>query len=386
VAAPLKVMQLVLSLVIGGTEKLVYDLVCTVDRQRVMPVVCCLDEVGELGEDLRQRGYPVYVLHRHPGIDWSLIPRLQAILRKEQVEIIHAQQYTPYFYGLLAAMYGKLTAGTRLPKIVFTEHGIPYPYQKKVKRLLLNPLLLLFADDIITIAEYTKSLLIEFENFPAQRTRVLYNGINLNQFSRKFDPAPLKQSLGIPREAEVIGIVARLDPVKNHAMLFRAFQRVLRHCPDTYLLIVGHGPEESGLKSLSESLGIRKNTLFLGARRDVADLLHVFDIFVLPSLSEGMSVTLIEAMGAGLPIVATRVGGNPEVVKDQETGYLVESDNDKELADRLISLLEHDEKRLKLGAAGQKRAYERFSLENMVNAYTRVYFNASGLNPPAPLS
>jgi L-malate glycosyltransferase len=380
VAAPLKVMQLVLSLVIGGTEKLVYDLVCNVDRQHVRPVICCLDEFGELGEDLQRKGYPVYALKRQPGIDWRLIPRLHAILRNEQIEIIHAQQYTPYFYALMAAIYGNLRGGTPRPKIVFTEHGIPYPYRKKAKRFILNPLLLLFADDIITIAEYTKSVLVEFENYPAQRTRVLYNGINLAQFSQNFDPAPLKHSLGIPLDAKVIGIVARLDPVKNHALLLRAFHRVLRHCPDTYLVIVGHGTEESGLIALSQSLGIHEHTLFLGARRDVADLLHVLDIFALSSLSEGMSVTLLEAMGAGLPIVATRVGGNPEVVKDQETGYLVQKNNDQEMADKLIKLLQDNETRQRMGLAGRQRADTMFSLDKMVNAYTDLYFEVCRLN------
>lgn len=379
--APLKVMQLVLSLVIGGTEKLVYDLVRNVDRRLVTPVICCLDEFGELGEDLRQAGYPMYTLGRKPGLDWHLIPQLHAILHQEQIDIIHAQQYTPYFYGLMASLYGKFAFAPPFPKIVFTEHGIPYPYHKKVKRLLLNPLLLRFADEIITIAEYTKSLLVEYEHYPPRRTKVLYNGIDLDQFSREFDSAALKRSLGLAPKSKVIGIVARLDPVKNHAMLLRAFQRVLAHYPETYLLIVGHGSEESCLKSLSQSLGIHEKTLFPGARRDVAELLHVFDIFTLPSFSEGMSVTLIEAMGAGIPIVATAVGGNPEVVQDQETGYLVESDNDEELAEKLMMLLHDEEKRLKMGAAGQKRAYEMFSLQNMIKAYTRVYFTVSGLDP-----
>jgi glycosyltransferase involved in cell wall biosynthesis len=374
---PLKVMQLVLSLVIGGTEKLVYDLVRHIDKHVVSPVVCCLDKFGDFGEELQREGYQVYTLNRKPGIDWGLISRLSAIVRQEQIDIIHAQQYTPYFYGLMASLSSKLSISTKSPKLIFTEHGIPYPYRKKMKRLILNPVLCLFADEIITISEYTKSNLIKYENFPARRMKIVYNGVDLGQFSQEIDPAAKKQFLRLPHDSKVIGIVARLDPVKNHAMLFRAFKKVLNSIPETYLLIVGEGAEENKLKALTESLGISDKTVFLGARKDIPELLHIFDVFALPSLSEGMSVTLIEAMGAGVPVVATRVGGNPEVVKDQETGYLVESDNDQEMADMLIKLLQDNEARQRMRQAGQQRAHDIFSLDKMVNTYTELYFKVS---------
>jgi glycosyltransferase involved in cell wall biosynthesis len=376
---PLKVMQVVLSLVIGGTEKLVYDLVRRVDKYVVFPYVCCLDKLGELGEELQREGYPVYSLNRKPGIDWGLIPRLHSIVREERIDIIHAQQYTPYFYGLMASLSSKLNIFAKSPKLIFTEHGIPYPYRKKLKRLIFNPVLCRFADEIITISDHTKSNLVKYENFPARRMKVVYNGVDLRQFSQNIDPAAKKQSLGLPPDSKVIGIVARLDPVKNHVMLFRAFRRILNDIPETYLLLVGDGPEEHRLKSLTESLDIRNTTLFLGTRRDIPELLHVFDVFVLPSFSEGMSVTLIEAMGSGVPVVATRVGGTPELVKDQETGYLVESDNDQEMATMLLNLLQNEERRQRMGQAGQQRAYDMFSLDKMVDIYTKLYLKVSGL-------
>jgi len=372
-------MQLVLSLVIGGTEKLVYDMVRHYDKHVISPVVCCLDEFGELGEQLQQEGYQIYSLKRKPGIDWGLIPRLSSIVRQEKLDIIHAQQYTPYFYGLMASRYSKLSMATKSSKIVFTEHGIPYPYRKKLKRLLFNPILCRLADEIITISEHTKSNLVTYENFPARRMKVIYNGIDLRQFSQKIDPDSKKQSLGLTQDSRVIGIVARLDPVKNHAMLFRAFKRILNVIPDTYLLIVGDGPEEKRLKLLVESLDITDKTLFLGARKDISALLHIFDVFVLPSFSEGMSASLIEAMGAGVPIVATNVGGNPEVVKDQETGYLVQSDNDQEMADILIRLLQDEKKRQRVGQTGQQRVHDMFSLDKMITTYTELYLRVSGL-------
>lgn len=370
---PVRVLQVVLSLTIGGTEKTVYDIVRQMDRKRVCPVVCCLDELGEFGENLRREGVRVYVLGRKPGIDWQVVRSLIEIIRNEKIKIVNAQQYTPYFYALLASLGNRLAASTKFPRIVFTEHGIAYPYKRKWKRFLLNPLLFSFADEITTIAEYTKNLLAHYENFPAFRMKVIYNGVSIEQFSCNIDVLSKRQSLGIPADSKVIGIVARLDPVKNHPMLLRAFRRVVAVLPDTYLVIVGDGPENISLQTLAGSLGISDRTLFLGARRDIAELLHTFNVFALPSFSEGMSVTLIEAMCAGVPVVATHVGGNSEVVNDRETGYLVENDNEQDLAQRLMECLRDDELRLRMGKAAHLRACEMFSLGKMIDSYKELY-------------
>ena len=377
---PLKVMQLALSLVIGGTEKLVYDIVQQVDPQKVSSVVCCLDTLGHFGEELQKEGYPVVALHRKPGIDWKLIQRLSALLRQEKIDVIHAHQYTPYFYGFMAAWHNKIRTFSTTPKLVFTEHGRFYPDERKLKRVITNPVLSLFTDEIVTISEQTKSSLITYENFPAHRIRVVYNGIELSKFSQPLDGAAKKKELGLPPDAPVIGIVARLDPIKNHAMLLRAFKQVLETLPDACLLIVGDGPEGVNLKTLAESLGIMNNTTFLGARRDVPELLQTFDVFALSSFSEGTSVTLLEAMGASIPIVATRVGGNPEVVQDRETGYLVQSDDEQDMAAMLLALLQDKETRQRMGHAGRQRVQQMFSLEKMVNAYTGLYLKVSGIS------
>jgi glycosyltransferase involved in cell wall biosynthesis len=208
----------------------------------------------------------------------------------------------------------------------------------------------------------------------------VYNGIDLQQFSGQIKTKAKKQSLGIPADCKVIGIVARLDPVKNHGMLLRAFKMVLARVPETYLLIVGDGPERQQLQTIAESLGIIDRTIFLGARQDIPELLHTFDIFALPSFSEGMSITLIEAMGAGIPIVATRVGGNAEVVTDQKTGYLIQNDDAQEMADKLSTLLQDEHLRQMMGRAGYQRTHKIFSLDKTVNTYTELYFKVSGLH------
>ncbi|MBD3304739.1 glycosyltransferase [candidate division KSB3 bacterium] len=378
---PLRVMQLVLSLGIGGTEKLVSDIVHRVEKQLVSPSVCCLDDIGYFGERLRDEGFRVSTLHRTPGIDWRLIDRLAHLIQHDQIEVIHAHHYSPYFYGLLASCYTRLRRWGKAPKIVFTEHGRLYPERKHRKRMLCNPLFSLLTDEIVTISESTKASLATYENFPAHRISVVYNGIDLHDFSHPIDRASKKQTLGIPSQVQVIGIVARLDPIKNHRMLLRAFVLVLQQRPETYLLIVGDGPEAASLKSLATDLQIAAKAKFLGSRTDVPDLLQVFDVFALSSLSEGTSVTLLEAMGAGIPIVATRVGGNPEVIgEEQECGYLVPSEDDEAMATKLLQLLRDEGLRQTMGQAGQQRVKAMFSLEKMVQTYTDVYFKVCRRN------
>jgi glycosyltransferase involved in cell wall biosynthesis len=257
--------------------------------------------------------------------------------------------------------------------VVFTEHGIEYPYRKKWKRCLVNPILLRMADSVTTIAHYTRRNLERYENYPKGGVRVLYNGIDVAAYSQGESPQAARSFLGIPAEKKTVGVVARLDPVKNHPLLFRSLREVIQFFPETELLIVGDGPNRAELELLANRLGLDSHIRFLGARRDVPHIIRAMDIFVLPSLSEGMSITLLEAMGAGLPVVATRVGGNPEVVVDGETGFLVPSDDERRMAARLKTLLGDSRLRQKMGAAGKLRAESVFSMEKTVSEYHRLY-------------
>ena len=371
---PINVMQLALSLTIGGTEKLVYDIVRRVDKQTVAPIVCCLDEFGHFGERLQAEGFQVYTLSRTPGIDWQLLPKLARIIEQEQVDVIHAQQYSPFFYAALSVLHHRVALRKPAPKLLYTEHGIFYPYRRKFKHALLNPLLCRFADEIVAISQSLKANLVAYENFPERRIQVVYNGIELDRFARvSVDVAAKRASLGLPPQAQVIGIVARLNQVKNHPMLLRAFKRVMAQQSDAYLLMVGDGPEEAKLKALAESLQITDRAWFLGARSDVAELLQILDVYALSSFSEGTSVSILEAMASGLPVVTTRVGGNPEVVREPDTAFLVDSDNDEQMAAKLLELLRDPALREKMGRAGKARAYAEFSQEKMVSAYTAMY-------------
>jgi glycosyltransferase involved in cell wall biosynthesis len=176
----------------------------------------------------------------------------------------------------------------------------------------------------------------------------------------------------------VIGIVARLARIKNHEVLLRAYAK-LRAAPEkkTRLVIVGDGPERASLEELSRQLGIAGDVSFLGERRDTPGLLSAFDIYVLPSFSEGMNLTLLEAMGAGLPVVASRVGGNVEIVEDGNTGYLFPSGNVDALSELLGRLVSEPERRVQMGQSGRERVLRQFDQRVMMQHYLSLYRGVS---------
>jgi glycosyltransferase involved in cell wall biosynthesis len=179
--------------------------------------------------------------------------------------------------------------------------------------------------------------------------------------------------LGLESESLYIGTVGNLRPVKNHALLLRVSQEVCRRYQHVRFVLIGHGPLRQQLASYAQELGIQRRVQFLGARSDIPEILNALDIFVLPSLSEGLPISVLEAMACGLPVVATQVGGLPEVIEDGKTGLLVPSQDEKQLAFALEVLIQHEIQRKMLGEQGRKRVLEHFSLQKMTTEYQELY-------------
>jgi glycosyltransferase involved in cell wall biosynthesis len=197
--------------------------------------------------------------------------------------------------------------------------------------------------------------------------------VDIDAFATRINAQLCRISLGIDDGVPIIGIVARLAEVKDHSTLFRACKILNDNRIDFRLLVIGDGPLKSNLVKLADSLGLQNTIIFTGTRHDIPDLLNAMDIFVLSSISEGISLTLIEAMSCFLPIVATNVGGNPEVIVDGETGFLVPSQNAEALADKLILLMKMPDVRRRMGKAGRARAVKLFSMQKAVMSYEKCY-------------
>jgi glycosyltransferase involved in cell wall biosynthesis len=365
-------MQVVLSLSPGGTERLVIE-ICRHLGTTVESVVCCLDQPGEWAAEVTKLNIPVIALSRKPGFHPSLALRLARVISEHDIDVVHCHHYSPYVYGLLAAA---LRPGVRL---VFTEHGRLSNAAPSLKRRLVNPLLSLWPGRVCAVSNDLKQFMVA-EGFPARRIEVVYNGIDPGERPRPGQCGAAREALGIDQDAFVVGTVGRLDPVKNLAALLRAHAVVNARHPHAHLVVVGGGPEQPALEDEARRLGIAATVTFAGHRADVRFLMSGFDVYANCSTYEGVSLTILEAMATALPVVATRVGGNPEVVIDHETGLLVPG-HARAIADAVLALAADPRRRHVMGEAGRWRVKRHFSLERMVEQYAGAYQGSGGRMP-----
>ncbi|MCA9049259.1 MAG: glycosyltransferase [Planctomycetaceae bacterium] len=357
------------SLTIGGAEVLADGLARNL-RDQFRFVFACLDEVGTLGRQLQEDGFPVHVLQRDSGIDVGCARRLAQVVRMEHVDVIHAHQYTPFFYGVTSRLCLHRTP------VLFTEHGRFFPDYPRRKRMVVNRWLTGRRDRFVAVGQAVRQALIDNEGLPAERINVIYNGIPLAAFAaakQTEDVGAVREELGFGANDFVVVIVARLDQIKDHSTALRAVARAAEQVPEIRLLIVGDGPERTGIESEIQRLEIGRVVRLAGTRRDVPRLLAAADVGLLTSVSEGIPLSLIEGMAAERPVVSTDVGGVSEVVDAEHTGLLVPAGDDQALSDVLVRLAGDSLLRQKLGAAGRRRAESLFSDRQMHERYAELY-------------
>ncbi len=357
---------------VAGAEMLVAE---TIKRlgSRLAPVVLCLDGVGELGTRLQQEGIPVVALGRRPGLDFRVARTLAHEIAARNLEILHAHQYSPFFYTALARFVVPHTV-----HVIFTEHGRHFPDIVSVRRRLVNRWLLArLADDINAVCRFSARSLADVDGFGDRPIEVIENGIDVSRYNERVDSVGVRARLGLDSRRRYVICVARFHPVKDHATLLRAFAMVAAARADVDLLLVGDGPLRPQLQSLVETLRIGDRTRFLGVRTDVPELLQAADLFALMSLSEAASLTLLEAMAAGLPVVVTDVGGNPEIVEEGAHGYLVAREDADAAAAAMLRVLDESGRAQAMGRRARQRASERFQLSRTVGQYYDLYSAAA---------
>lgn len=373
----INVCQLVHGLPIGGAEVLVSRIVRALgDRYHI--VIACLDQIGELGESLSGEGFKVVQIGRRPGFDWRCVRRLREFCADERVDVIHAHQYTPFAYAAATRAFG------RRPPVLFTEHGRFYPDYPSFKRKIFNCILPGKRDRFVAVGEAVRRALIVNEGLPARRVEVVYNGVDLSTFRREpLQREVVRRQLGLHSDEFVVVQVARLDTIKDHGTAIRAVAAVRARHPGVRLLVVGDGPERNSIEQAiaAEELGDR--VVMLGSRNDVPQLLAAADAFLLTSLSEGIPMTIIEAMASGVPVVATAVGGVPELIEEDRTGMLRSVGDAEGLADALVRLAESQGLRDQLAAAANERVRTRFSEAKMIDRYDHLFREMGAAEVPA---
>ncbi len=346
----------------AGAERLVVETIRRLGA-RIRPTVFCLDAEGTLGKDLIAEGVDLVVLGRRPGLDLGVARRLAREIRQRRVRVVHAHQYTPFFYAALAK------AGTRDRfRLILTEHGRHYPDRVSARRRVGNRMLLArLVDRINAVCAFSADALAEQDGFPRDRIEIIPNGVDISDY----DQTPAAE--GIDPGRRYVTTIARFHPVKDHATLIRAFAQVARRLPDVDLLLAGDGPLKHDLQSLVATLKVTDRVRFLGVRRDVPALLEATTVFCLTSVSEGASLTVLEAMAAARPVVLTNVGGNPELVRDGIDGLLAPRGDVAAIANLLSTILTDSALAARLGASAAHRVRTEFLLDTTIKRYYELY-------------
>lgn len=361
----LRVLQLITSLPVGGAEDLVAAMVTGLDARHFQVQATTIGPLGDVGEELTQAGYPV----RSLGLDLKrtpfvrLVALIRDLLRDVKPDILHTHLYHPNLYGRLASL------GLGLKGVVASVHN---SYSRvKFHRCLWNFLLSGITDKVLVSSPQVWQDVHTWDRVPAGKLEVFPYGIKLTDLDVSLDPAEIRSELGI--SGFVLGVVGRLEEQKGHGYLLAALPELIREIPDLSVLLVGEGKENATLKHMVKELGLSLRVRFLGTRRDLPRLFRAMDLFVQPSLWEGLPLTLLMAMGARLPVVGTRVSGITEVVDDGRNGVLVAAGDSQTLAQAILELSRQPERRRRLGDAARRTVAERYSQKAMLRRLEQVY-------------
>ena len=364
---PLRIAFCITDLQYGGAEKILCQLAKGLDRRRWKPAVFCLSSPQPLESSLRRAGIPVHCISAHHRWDVTVIPKLATAIRLFDPHVLQTFLFHANFSGRLAGRWAGvplIVSGARV-----AERRFRWP-------MILDNLTARLADHTICVSQGVARWTHERAHWPRSRLSVIPNGVDVSAFESAL-PAD-RNALGVPDDALVVLFVGRLDPQKGLHDLLEAFAGLRKEIPRAHLLMVGQGPLQGVLQSQSANLQLQDCIHFTDWRADVANLMKAADIFALPSHWEGMPNVLLEAMAAGLPVVATRVEGSEEAVIHGETGLLVSPGDPTMLKSALIELAKADQLRVKLSETARKRVREFFTIETMIARYERRYLELLG--------
>ncbi|MBN1805934.1 MAG: glycosyltransferase [Sedimentisphaerales bacterium] len=365
----------------GGAQRQVVELANNMDADRFDVHVCTLSDYVPLGVHLRDSKHRLHSVVKKNKVDLTVVPRLARLLKSLNADIVHSYLFSSDIASRLA---GRM-AGTKV--VIASERSANYPV--KTRRALACRLTRSCVDLIIANSKTGAEFNSKTFGYPSSHYRVVYNGVNTERFKPQ-DKTFARKELGLSEKSNIIGIVAALKAAKNHSMILQAFKMVLDSYPDSQLLIVGDqlygnvnlygklsltDDYRERMNTLIDELGIRHRCTFSGNYKDVEHIYPACDITVLPSLNEGMPNVLLESMACGVPVIATNICDNPQIVKEGKVGFLVEVDNVKEMVDRINALLNNDNLRKSMGQQARNWVLEKFSTKQLARNTESVYMD-----------
>ncbi|MCU1385899.1 MAG: hypothetical protein JWL71_4596 [Acidobacteria bacterium] len=363
-ASRARVVYLAHAFSVGGAEEMVLNLVKHLP-ERFEPMACCIHEAGPIGDEIRKTGTPVAVLGLNPGLRRPFdVSGIRAYLRETRPQIVHTFLLTASLYGRLAAIL------EHVPIVIGTEVNI---YERKKKHhAMAERLLMAGTDRVVVSAASVRDFYIDQVHADPAKVDVIYNAVDFAQAQSVTPRAAMRAALGVPADAPVAGVIARLTEQKGHRFLFEAMAATAALSP-LHLLVIGGGELQQDLVARAGALGISARVHFLGPRRDLGDLLGAIDLFVMPSLWEGLPLSLVLAMGAGVAAVATAVAGIPEVVDHGRTGLLVPPADAAALGAAIARVVADPEFRHRIADAGRASVLPRFGIDKYVESITQLY-------------
>lgn len=372
------VLHLVHRLTFGGAERVLVNYLNGSRNHR--HVVGSFFPADSFADEITNKDVQIVNLNKKSGNDLRIPFLLAGICKKHGVDVIHCQGWGTYLEGLLCAKCIR-----RRTKFVFAFHGKTISDLGILprRRILTQRLGAVLGDAVIAPSEEMRLDYAQTIGIDREKITVIHNGVDTDLFSSGKDAGTVRREFGIDPDEIVIGSVARLDPVKNFPGLVRAFAAAVKKGLAARLFIVGDGPQMDELRTLAIELGCGNYVLFAGRRRDVSLCLRAMDIYVQPSFYEGFSMTILEALSTGLPVISYDVGGTHEMVRDGYNGMLLSDKGDKALAEAMLHLAADEPQRLEMGKKGRALIEENFSLAGMIQKYDELFSFSPGEENPA---
>lgn len=363
----IKLLYLISRLDIGGMERQLLTLVSNLDREKFDIDIVYFQGDGHLKSEFESLGCRVKKFNVTGPWDISIYPKLYSHIKRKEYDIIHTHSLKADLWG---AIVGSLT---RTPLIISTVHN-------NEERLLGNPFVRFLEkrvigrvdNTIVIVSDGVGRFLMEKAGISKDKMKRVYYGMDASDVEIDKDK-DIRQEFGIDGDAPLVGCIGRLTEQKGHIYLIQAAKNIVENFSEVKFLIVGKGELERSLKKLVRDSGLDSNFIFTGFREDVYSIIDKLDLVALPSLWEGFGLVLLEAMAMGKPVVATNVGGIPEIIQDGETGILIPPRNPDALADAIIKLLKDKGLTQRMGEAGRRRVKENFQAARMTKEIEHIY-------------
>ncbi len=360
----IRVAHVLRSLEFGGAEKLVVDLAgMQKESGRIAPELVCLESLGPLRAEAERRGLSCTLIGSGGVRYLSAMRRMGGHFSRSRPQIVHTHNFISHVH---AAPPARLA---RIP-VIHTKHGralASFAWSMRFRRFLYH-----LADRIVVVSRETGESFREKSGVDQAKIVVIYNGIDTARF-KALDRAGARRELGLDDASVVFGAVSRLDPVKDHPTMLRAFGKASKRRPNCVFVIVGDGPERGAVERLIAELGLEGSVKLAGFTDDVPRRLAAVDLFLQPSTEEGLSLTILEAAAAGVPVVASAVGGTSEIIENGRTGTLIAAGDTDALAAALIGFAENPAPFRDMARGARDTVERRFSLAGMTAAYEALY-------------